>query len=133
MDNEYRYSKKDMLEIELIDEESFLKCKETLTRIGISSKRNKELFQSCHILHKQGLYYIVHFKELFFLDGRNTDIVYDDIRRRNTIAKLLEEWDLIKIPSDKLDLCNMNYIKIISHKEKSEWKLTSKYTIGIRH
>jgi hypothetical protein len=130
MDNEYRYSRKDMLRIELIDDDSFLKCKETLTRIGIASRKTKELFQSCHILHKQGLYYIVHFKELFYLDGRRTDIEYDDIKRRNTIARLLEEWELIKIPEVKTDLCNISHIKILSHKEKSEWKLTQKYTLG---
>jgi hypothetical protein len=133
MDNEYNYSRKDMLRVELIDYDSFLKCKETLTRIGIASKKTKELFQSCHILHKQGLYYIIHFKELFHLDGRNVDLVYEDIRRRNAIAKLLEEWNLIRIPLGELDVCNLSSIKVLTHKEKTNWKLSQKYTIGIKH
>lgn len=122
------------VEVELVGDSGFLKVKETLTRIGIASKkRDKELYQSCHILHKQGKYYIVHFKELFALDGKETDISEEDIARRNTIADLLQEWDLIhivkpnKIEQPRATLAN---IKIIPFKEKGEWKLLPKYNIG---
>jgi hypothetical protein len=121
------------IEIDLNTKEDFLKIKETLTRIGVSSKKEKKLFQSCHILHKQGRYVIIHFKELFALDGKSTDFNEEDEGRRNTIAALLEEWNLIKILEvDKVKnpRTPMNRIKIISHKEKQDWVLVSKYNIG---
>lgn len=122
-----------LLEVSLEKQDDFLKIKETLTRIGVSSKKEKKLYQSCHILHKKGKYYIVHFKELFLLDGLKSDITEVDIGRRNTIGKLLEEWGLLKVvDKDKMNaiLTPLNQIKIISHKEKGEWALTPKYHIG---
>jgi Bacteriophage translational regulator len=122
-----------LVEVKLKEREDFLKVKETLTRIGVSSKKEKKLFQSCHILHKQGLYYIVHFKELFALDGKETDFDDEDKGRRNTIAALLEEWSLIQlVDSEKVQepRAPMSRIKILSHKEKPEWTLVSKYNIG---
>ena len=122
-----------LVEVKLKEREDFLKVKETLTRIGVSSKKEKKLFQSCHILHKQGLYYIVHFKELFALDGKPTDFDDEDRGRRNTIAALLEEWSLVQVVDGekvKDPRAPMNRIKILSHKEKSEWILVSKYNIG---
>jgi hypothetical protein len=122
-----------LLEVQLKDSESFLKIKETLTRIGVSSKKEKKLYQSCHILHKRSKYYIVHFKELFLLDGLSSDIDETDIGRRNTIAKLLEEWNLLTVvDKEKLNsiLTPLNQIKIIPFKEKSEWELCPKYHIG---
>lgn len=117
----------------LDDPQDFLKVKETLTRIGIASKKDKTLFQSCHILHKQGKYAIVHFKELFLLDGKKSDFSDDDKARRNTIANLLDEWDLIELvdpEKTKNPVASLNQIKIISHSEKSEWNLVAKYSIG---
>jgi hypothetical protein len=122
-----------LLEITLKNEDDFLKIKETLTRIGVSSKKENKLYQSCHILHKRGKYYIVHFKELFSLDGLPSDINETDIGRRNTIAKLLEEWGLLAVvDKDKLNslLTPINQIKIIPHKEKNQWELCPKYHIG---
>ena len=122
-----------LLEVSLNKEDDFLKIKETLTRIGVSSKREKKLYQSCHILHKKGKYYIVHFKELFILDGLKSDITETDIGRRNTIAKLLEEWGLLTVvDKDKMNaiLTPINQIKIIPHKEKASWLLVPKYHIG---
>ena len=122
-----------LLEVSLEKQDDFLKVKETLTRIGVSSKKEKKLYQSCHILHKKGKYFIVHFKELFLLDGLKSDISEIDIGRRNTVAKLLEEWGLLKVvDKDKMNaiLTPLNQIKIISHKEKGEWELTPKYHIG---
>lgn len=122
-----------LLEITLPNDDDFLKIKETLTRIGIASKKDKTLYQSCHILHKRGRYYVVHFKELFLLDGRASEFTEDDMARRNTIALLLEEWGLVNIVDRNLIstlLAPTNQIKIISHKEKSEWMLISKYTVG---
>ena len=121
------------VEITLPDEETFLKVKETLTRIGIASKKEKKLFQSCLLLHKQGRYSILHFKELFIMDGREANITEEDIGRRNKIAELLEEWNLVSIinPDDiKEPTVSMNKIKIINFKEKSEWALETKYQIG---
>lgn len=123
----------DMVEVALREHDDFLKVKETLTRIGLASKRDNTLFQSCHILHKQGKYYIVHFKELFSLDGKPSDITENDIARRNTITNLLEEWDLIDIvrPGQTDDpIVSLSQIKIIPFKEKSEWNLVTKYNIG---
>jgi Bacteriophage translational regulator len=122
-----------LVEVKLKEREDFLKVKETLTRIGVSSKKEKKLFQSCHILHKQGLYYIVHFKELFALDGKPTDFDDEDMGRRNTIASLLEEWNLVQVVDGervKEPRAPMSRIKILSHKEKPEWTLVSKYNIG---
>jgi len=121
------------VEVELPTQDSFLKVKETLTRIGISSRKEKKLYQSCHILHKQGRYSILHFKELFILDGKHNTLTEEDISRRNTIVNLLEEWELVKIldPSKTKDpVASLNQIKIISFKEKGEWELTVKYNIG---
>ena len=121
------------LEVGLTDDEDFLKIKETLTRIGVASRKEKRLYQSCHILHKRGKYYIVHFKELFALDGKNTDFSLDDIARRNTIAGLLEEWGLFNIINkDQFQdpKAPLNQIKILSYKEKPEWILESKYSVG---
>lgn len=121
------------VEIELPNEESFLKVKETLTRIGISSKKDKKLYQSCHILHKRGHYAILHFKELFMLDGKASDFSTEDEARRNTIVNLLEEWGLVKTvnPSQIEDpVAPLSQIKILSFREKGEWELVAKYTIG---
>ena len=122
----------DLLEVRLKNEDDFLKVKETLTRIGVASRKDKTLYQSCHIPHKQGKYYIVHFKELFALDGKSTDISENDIQRRNSIAKLLADWGLINIlrPSLLDDLAPLSQIKVISFKEKNEWTLQAKYNIG---
>lgn len=119
------------LEVALVKEDDFLKVRETLTRIGVASKRENKLFQSCHILHKQGRYYIVHFKELFALDGKPTDLVENDLERRNTIGKLLEDWKLLQIlDRDELNyLAPMSQIKVIPFKEKSQWILEAKYSM----
>jgi len=121
------------IEVELPTQDSFLKVKETLTRIGISSRKERKLYQSCHILHKKGRYSILHFKELFILDGKHNTLTEEDISRRNTIVNLLEEWELVKIvdPSKTKDpVASLNQIKIISFKEKNDWELTVKYNIG---
>ena len=122
-----------LVEVLISEEEDFLKIKETLTRIGVASRKEKKIFQSCHILHKQGKYYIVHFKELFALDGKPTNFSEEDIGRRNTIAHLLEEWGLIDIVNH--DSCKepktpLSQIKILSYKEKGDWELVAKYNIG---
>ena len=123
-----------LLEVTISEEEDFLKIKETLTRIGIASKKDKILYQSCHILHKRGRYYIVHFKELFLLDGKPSNFTDEDRARRNTIANLLEEWGLLKIlQKDRFqDLATLNHIKILSHSKKTDWLLEAKYSIGTR-
>ena len=118
------------VEVKLEKEDDFLKVKETLTRIGVSSRKEKILYQSCHILHKQGRYAIVHFKELFALDGKPSSITDNDLHRRNAIAKLLEEWGLVKILSPVNELAPLHQIKILSYKEKDEWQLVTKYSIG---
>lgn len=124
----------DLVEVRLIEEDDFLKVRETLTRIGVASKKDKILYQSCHILHKQGRYYIVHFKELFALDGKPTDISENDLSRRNAITKLLEDWGLVEIVNKKQvetpEPIFLSQVKIISHKEKNEWELIPKYNIG---
>jgi hypothetical protein len=123
----------DMVEVTLNEKDDFLKIRETLTRIGVASKKEKLLYQSCHILHKQGKYYIVHFKELFALDGKPTDITENDLARRNTIALLLEDWGLLKLVNAKKaeDLqVSLSQIKIIGFREKDEWQLVPKYNIG---
>ena len=124
----------DLVEVTLNEQDDFLKVRETLTRIGVASKKDKTLFQSCHILHKRGQYYIVHFKELFALDGKPTDITENDLSRRNAIVKLLEDWGLITVVR-KQQIENpppifLSQIKILSHKEKDEWQLVPKYNIG---
>tara|TARA_B100000902_G_scaffold392238_1_gene444332 strand:- start:205 stop:624 length:420 start_codon:yes stop_codon:yes gene_type:complete len=118
------------LEITLNDSEDFLKVRETLSRIGVASKKDKVLYQSCHILHKKGRYFITHFKELFALDGKEADFQDNDLQRRNSIAKLLQDWGLVKIVSDVSDFAPLSQIKIISFKEKGEWELIPKYNIG---
>ena len=123
----------DLVEVELVEDDDFLKIKETLTRIGISSRKEKKLYQSCHILHKRGKYYIVHFKELFALDGLPTNLNEEDIARRNTIANLLEEWELCDIVNPDMTeepTLNIKQLKILSHKEKRDWELCPKYHIG---
>ena len=120
------------IEVKLLKEEDFLKVKETLTRIGVSSKKDKKLYQSCHILHKRGKYYIVHFKELFILDGLASTLTDNDIARRNTIVTLLEQWELVEIvePYKCSPKASMAQIKIIPYSEKNEWDLIAKYSIG---
>ena len=121
------------VEVRLNEEDDFLKVRETLTRIGVSSRKEKVLYQSCHILHKQGRYYIVHFKELFALDGKPSNLSENDVQRRNAIAKLLEEWGLITILNARImenNIAPIHQIKIISYREKDDWDLVSKYNIG---
>ena len=122
-----------LIEVKIGEEEDFLKIKETLTRIGVASRKEKKLYQSCHILHKQGKYYIVHFKEMFLLDGKPSNFTDEDKGRRNKIIELLQDWDLLKVLDPekiKEPLASMNQIKIINHKEKSEWSLEAKYNMG---
>lgn len=120
------------LEVILREPDDFLKVRETLTRIGVASRKDKTLYQSCHILHKQGRYFIVHFKELFALDGKVADLTDNDLQRRNTIAKLLVDWGLVTINNSHLfsNHAPLSQIKVISHKEKDDWKLETKYNIG---
>lgn len=121
------------IEVSLYEQDDFLKVKETLTRIGVSSRKEKVLYQSCHILHKQGRYYIVHFKEMFALDGKPSNITDNDIQRRNAIAKLLEEWGLIKVLNPvimKDNFAPLHQIKIIAFKDKDDWELVAKYNMG---
>lgn len=122
----------DMLEITLNEPDDFLKVRETLTRIGVASRKDNKLFQSCHILHKQGRYFIVHFKELFLLDGKRSNLEENDILRRNSIATLLADWGLIQIeePSKYTECAPLRQIKIIPHREKDQWELCAKYSIG---
>ena len=132
-DTEVKWSEETMVEVVLKEPDDFLKVRETLTRIGVASRKEKKLYQSCHILHKKGKYYIVHFKELFALDGKPSNITENDIQRRNAIADLLEEWGLIKILNPKLledNMAPLHQIKIISFKEKDDWELIAKYNIG---
>ena len=119
-----------MLEVVLKEPDDFLKIRETLSRIGVASRKERKLYQSCHILHKQGRYYIVHFKELFALDGKETNLSDNDIARRNTITKLLKDWELVEVVGELNDLAPLSQIKIISFKEKDEWNLETKYNIG---
>ena len=122
----------EMLEVRLNEPDDFLKIRETLTRIGVASRKDQKLYQSCHILHKQGRYFIVHFKELFLLDGKPSNLLENDIQRRNTIATLLADWGLIEIvdPSRAQDIAPLRQIKVIPFKEKSQWELCPKYNIG---
>jgi hypothetical protein len=124
---------KELVEVTLPNPDNFLKVRETLSRMGVASKKDKTLYQSCHILHKQGRYYIVHFKQLFLLDGKQSDFTEDDRARLNTIANLLHEWELVNLVSEQKSsdpVAPLSQIKIISHKEKSEWNLVAKYNIG---
>ena len=127
-----KWSIEDMIEVRLKEDDDFLKVKETLTRIGIASRREKKLYQSCHILHKQGKYYIVHFKELFALDGKPTNLSENDIERRNTVVNLLHEWDLVEIvnPQKAQPTVSIRQMKILPFAEKPEWDLQAKYSIG---
>jgi hypothetical protein len=122
-----------LVEVKIAEEEDFLKIKETLTRIGVASRKEKKLYQSCHIFHKQGKYYIVHFKEMFAIDGKPSNFSDEDKGRRNKIIELLQDWGLLKVieaPSIKDPLASMSQIKIINHKEKDEWTLEAKYNMG---
>ena len=121
-----------MIEVTLNEPDDFLKVRETLTRIGVASRKEKKLYQSCHILHKQGRYYIVHFKELFALDGKHANLTVNDVQRRNRIVRLLADWGLIGIVNEEavLDIAPLNQIKVLAYKDKSEWVLEQKYNIG---
>ena len=133
-ENEFAWSPDKMVEIVLKEPDDFLKVRETLTRIGVASRKEKKLYQSCHILHKQGRYYIVHFKELFALDGKHANLTENDVQRRNRIIKLLVDWGLVDISAAGLDtienMSSLNQIKFISFKNKKEWELETKYNIG---
>ena len=131
-DIEITWTPEQMVEVILREPDDFLKVRETLTRIGVASRKEKKLYQSCHILHKQGKYYIVHFKELFALDGKVANLTLNDIQRRNRIAQLLVDWELVTVvDSEKIaDVSPLNQIKVIAYKEKTEWVLESKYNIG---
>ena len=131
-EQEVQWTKDDMVEVSLKEPDDFLKVRETLTRIGVASRKEKKLYQSCHILHKKGQYYIVHFKELFALDGKHTNITENDVQRRNRISQLLADWGLVSIVDvDGLgELAPLNQIKVISFKDKTNWTLESKYNIG---
>lgn len=123
----------ELIEVKLSEPDDFLKIRETLSRIGVASRKDKILYQSCHILHKQGKYYIVHFKEMFLLDGKRSDFTEDDKARRNTIANLLHEWELLDLVDEnrtQSPVTTLNQIKVLSHKEKPDWTLITKYTIG---
>ena len=134
MSEEIQWKQTDMVEVVLNEPDDFLKVRETLTRIGVASRKERKIYQSCHILHKQGRYYIVHFKELFALDGKKANISLNDVQRRNRIVQLLVDWGLVSITSvsqEKItDLAPLNQIKVLSFKEKGEWTLESKYNIG---
>jgi len=125
-----KWSQDQMLEVILKEPDDFLKIRETLSRIGVASRKDRKLYQSCHILHKQGRYYIVHFKELFALDGKNTNLSENDFARRNRIATLLSDWGLVEVKGDSTPTAPLSQIKIISFKEKDEWILETKYNIG---
>ena len=128
------WSQDQMIEIRLNEPDDFLKVRETLTRIGVASRKEKKLYQSCHILHKQGKYFIVHFKELFALDGKYANLTINDVQRRNRITKLLSDWGLITIVHDEsvMDIAPLNQIKVLSYKDKGDWTLEQKYNIGKR-
>lgn len=131
-DIEVQWKQADMVEVTLNEPDDFLKVRETLTRIGVASRKEKKIYQSCHILHKQGKYYIVHFKELFALDGKNTNLSVNDVQRRNRIIQLLSDWGLIAVVKAEAiaDVAPLNQIKVLAFKEKDEWTLESKYNIG---
>ena len=133
-ETEVQWRQSDMVEVVLGEPDDFLKVRETLTRIGVASRKERKIYQSCHILHKQGKYYIVHFKELFALDGKKANISLNDVQRRNRIVQLLVDWGLVSISTESqekiTDLAPLNQIKVLSFKEKGEWTLESKYNIG---
>ena len=131
-DQEYNWSPDQMIEVTLKEPDDFLKVRETLTRIGVASRKEKKIYQSCHILHKQGKYYIVHFKELFALDGKRANLFVNDVQRRNRIAQLLSDWGLVNVVTTSAieDAAPLSQIKVLSYKDKSEWTLESKYNIG---
>ena len=129
---EVKWSQGQMVEVTLNEPDDFLKVRETLTRIGVASRKEKKLYQSCHILHKQGRYYIVHFKELFALDGKHANLTLNDVQRRNRITRLLSDWGLISVvkPDSVADIAPLNQIKVLSYKDKGLWVLEQKYNIG---
>ena len=129
---EVKWSPDQMIEVFLNEPDDFLKVRETLTRIGVASRKEKKIYQSCHILHKQGRYYIVHFKELFALDGKHANLTVNDVQRRNRIVQLLSDWGLITVisPEKVTDIAPLNQIKVLSYKDKDEWELETKYNIG---
>ena len=127
---EVNWTQEQMLEVGLKEPDDFLKVRETLSRIGVASRKERKLYQSCHILHKQGRYYIVHFKELFALDGKQTNLSENDIARRNTIANLLNDWGLVDVLGNSENVAQLSQIKVLSYREKDEWTLETKYNIG---
>ena len=127
---EVNWTQEQMLEVSLKEPDDFLKVRETLSRMGVASRKERKLYQSCHILHKQGRYFIVHFKELFALDGKKTNLSSNDIARRNTIANLLKDWGLVELVGNAEDVAPLSQIKVLSFGEKSEWILETKYNIG---
>tara|TARA_Y100000033_G_C2749365_1_gene113004 strand:+ start:754 stop:1158 length:405 start_codon:yes stop_codon:yes gene_type:complete len=127
---EISWSQEDMFEVTLREPDDFLKVRETLSRIGVASRKEKKLYQSCHILHKQGKYYIVHFKELFALDGKKTNLSENDIARRNTVVNLLNDWGLVHVENTAEPAAPLSQIKVISFREKNDWMLEAKYNIG---
>ena len=127
---EVNWTQEQMLEISLKEPDDFLKVRETLSRIGVASRKERKLYQSCHILHKQGRYYIVHFKELFALDGKQTNLSENDIARRNTIANLLNDWGLVEVLGNSENVAPLSQIKVLSYREKDDWTLETKYNIG---
>ena len=129
---EVKWSADQMIEVTLNEPDDFLKVRETLTRIGVASRKEKKIYQSCHILHKQGRYFIVHFKELFALDGKHANLTVNDVQRRNRIIQLLSDWGLISVisPDNITDIAPLNQIKVLAYKEKGEWILETKYNIG---
>ena len=131
-ETEVQWKQADMVEVVLSEPDDFLKVRETLTRIGVASRKERKIYQSCHILHKQGKYYIVHFKELFALDGKNTNFSLNDLQRRNRIAQLLSDWGLISVvvPEKIQDLAPLNQIKVLAFRDKEEWTLESKHNFG---
>ena len=128
--DEVNWTQDQMLEVGLKEPDDFLKVRETLSRIGVASRKERKLYQSCHILHKQGRYYIVHFKELFALDGKQTNLSENDVARRNTITVLLKDWGLIEILGEPSPVAPLSQIKVLSYREKNEWTLETKYNIG---
>ena len=131
---EVKWTPDQMVEVILNEPDDFLKVRETLTRIGVASRKEKKIYQSCHILHKQGRYYVVHFKELFALDGKHANLTVNDVQRRNRIARLLADWGLITVvkPDSVADIAPLNQIKVLSYKEKGDWILETKYNIGAK-
>ena len=127
---EVNWTQEQMLEVTLNEPDYFLKVRETLSRIGVASRKERTLYQSCHILHKQGRYFVTHFKELFALDGKQTNLNENDLQRRNTIANLLKDWGLVNIVGEMGEMAPLSQIKVLSYKEKNEWTLETKYNIG---